>query len=123
MIIVTTPTVPGTQISRIFGIVCAESVIHVFANSNKLKKVKGAPPPITGYQLYAGNAANARQSALSQLAAAAEQMGANAVVSAQVNYTSFQDGTINGHGNDPFYLVSAQGTAVKIQPMQGSQNT
>ena len=119
MIIVTTPTVPGTQISRIFGIVCAESVIHVFANSNKLKKVKGAPPPITGYQLYAGNAANARQSALSQLAAAAEQMGANAVVSAQVNYSSFRYAS----QSDSHYLVSAQGTAVKIQPMQGSQNT
>ncbi len=104
MIITTTPTFEGAQIREYKGIVCGEVISGV-------NFVKDFAAGITNFfggrsNSYEGELIDAREQAIGEMCARAEQMGANAVVGVDVDYE------VLGQGN--MLMVSVSGTAVVI---------
>lgn len=104
MIITTTPTFEGTPIKEYRGIVCGEVISGV-------NFVKDFAAGITNFfggrsNSYEGELIDAREQAIGEMCARAEQMGANAVVGVDIDYE------VLGQGN--MLMVSASGTAVVI---------
>lgn len=104
MIITTTPAFEGTPIKEYRGIVCGEVISGV-------NFVKDFAAGITNFfggrsNSYEGELIDAREQAIGEMCARAEQMGANAVVGVDIDYE------VLGQGN--MLMVSASGTAVVI---------
>jgi len=106
MITTTTPTVEGHRIVEYFGIVTGESII----GANIFRDLFAGIRDIVGGRAgsYEKVLASARQTALSEMQAGAQSLGANAVIGVDLDYEVL--GAQNG-----MLMVSASGTAVRIE--------
>jgi uncharacterized protein YbjQ (UPF0145 family) len=105
MILTTTPSIDGKTISTYLGIVTGEAIVganifrDLFANIRDIVGGRSAA--------YEQELARARTIALDELKAAAQQLGADAVVGIDLDYEVL--GANNG-----MLMVSVSGTAVKL---------
>ncbi|MCY4482359.1 MAG: heavy metal-binding domain-containing protein [Spirochaetaceae bacterium] len=105
MIVTTTPTIEGRNISEYRGIVTGEAII----GANIFKDFFAGIRDIVGGRsaAYESELRNAREIALAEMAEAAQQKGGNAVVGVDLDYE------VVGQGGS-MLMVSASGTAVTI---------
>ena len=103
MLVVTTPTVEGAPIKRYIGMVSGETIAGV----NVFKDFGASLSNMFGGRAsqYAKEIGNAAATAVNEMCARAQSMGANAVVGVKVDY--FTAGTDNG-----MLAAIATGTAV-----------
>ena len=106
MILTTTPTVEGRTITEYKGVVFGE----VISGVNFIKDIKASLRDIVGGRSdsYEGELINARTQALKELEERARQMNADAVVGIDIDYEVLGQ-------NGSMLMVSASGTAVKLQ--------
>ena len=102
MIVTTTPTVEGHQITVYHGVVVGEAIL----GANVFRDLFAGITDIIGGRssAYEASLQEARETALGELQARAEAMGGNAVVGVDLDYE-----VINN-----MLMVSASGTAVTI---------
>ncbi|SPH17941.1 hypothetical protein DEA8626_01470 [Defluviimonas aquaemixtae] len=102
MIVTTTPSVEGRQISRYHGIVTGEAIL----GANIFRDLFAGIRDIVGGRsaAYEQELGRARETALTEMRERAEAMGANAIVGVDLDYE-----VINN-----MLMVSASGTAVTI---------
>jgi uncharacterized protein YbjQ (UPF0145 family) len=105
MIVTTTPSVEGKPIREYKGIVTGEAIL----GANVFKDLFAGLRDIVGGRsaTYERELAKARQVALDEMAEAASQLGATAVVGVDLDYEVL--GANNG-----MLMVSASGTAVVV---------
>ena len=105
MLLTTTPEIEGQPICRYHGVVTGEAIL----GANIFRDVFAAVRDIVGGRAaaYEKSLAEARQTALDEMAANAEQLGGNAVVGIDLDYE------VLGRGNS-MLMVSATGTAVSV---------
>jgi uncharacterized protein YbjQ (UPF0145 family) len=105
MIITTTPSVEGRQIAEYRGVVTGEAIL----GANIFKDLFAGIRDIVGGRsgAYEEELRKARMIALEELAAAAEQAGADAVVGVDLDYETV------GQGGS-MLMVTASGTAVRF---------
>ena len=106
MILTTTPTVEGRTIIEYKGVVFGE----VISGVNFIKDFKASLRDIVGGRSgsYEQELINARAQALRELVERARQMNADAVVGIDIDYEVLGQ-------NGSMLMVSASGTAVKLQ--------
>jgi uncharacterized protein YbjQ (UPF0145 family) len=106
MITTTTPSVEGHAIAEYLGIVTGEAIL----GANIFRDLFAGIRDIVGGRSasYEKELAKARQIALEEMEAAAEQRGANAVVGVDLDYEVLG-------ANSGMLMVSASGTAVKVR--------
>jgi uncharacterized protein YbjQ (UPF0145 family) len=104
MILTTTPTVEGKQITEYLGIVTGEAIM----GANIVKDIFASITDIVGGRSgkYEKELAKARQIALQEMADEAAKIGANTVVGVDLDYEVIREGML---------MVTASGTAVKIR--------
>jgi uncharacterized protein YbjQ (UPF0145 family) len=105
MILTTTPTIQGRNISAYRGIVTGEAII----GANIFKDFFAGIRDIVGGRsaAYEAELRNARELALAEMSEAAEQKGGNAVVGIDLDYE------VVGQGGS-MLMVAASGTAVSV---------
>jgi uncharacterized protein YbjQ (UPF0145 family) len=103
MVVTTTPGIEGQRIKQYLGIVTGEAIL----GANVFKDVFAGIRDIVGGRsaTYEKELKRARDMALAELEAQAQQRGANAVVGVDIDYEVL--GANNG-----MLMVSASGTAV-----------
>lgn len=103
VLITTTPTVEGRPIEAYLGVVSGEAIL----GANVVKDFFAGISDILGGRsgAYEGELRRARTIALDELAAAATELGANAVVGVDIDYE-----TVGGS----MLMVTASGTAVRL---------
>lgn len=103
LLITTTPTVAGRPIEAYLGVVSGEAIL----GANVFKDFFAGIRDIVGGRsaAYEGELRRARSIALEELAAAASELGANAVVGVDIDYE-----TVGGS----MLMVTASGTAVRL---------
>lgn len=106
MILTTTPTIQGKNITEYKGIVFGEVVSGV----NFIKDISAAIHDFLGGRSlhYEEELVNAREYALKEMSERARAMGANAVVGIDLDYE------VLGEGNG-MMMVTASGTAVVVE--------
>ena len=106
MILTTTPTVEGHTITEYKGVVFGE----VISGVNFIKDFKASLRDIVGGRSgsYEQELINARSQALKELEERARQLNADAVVGIDMDYEVLGQ-------NGSMLMVSASGTAVKLQ--------
>ena len=106
MITTTTPTIEGKQIEQYLGIVAGEAIV----GANVFRDLFAGIRDIVGGRsgAYEKELSRAREIAMEELEAAAQQRGANAIVGVDLDYEVL--GANNG-----MLMVSASGTAVKVR--------
>lgn len=102
MIITTTPSVEGRPVRDYLGIVTGETIL----GANIFKDLFASVRDIVGGRsaAYEQEIARARQTALAEMQAAAEKLGADAVVGVDLDFE-----VINN-----LLMVAASGTAVRL---------
>lgn len=105
MLITTTPTIQGAEITSYYGIVTGEAIL----GANIFKDFFAGIRDIVGGRsaAYEEELRSARDTAIDEMAMEAEALGANAVVGVDLDYEVL--GQANG-----MLMVSASGTAVVI---------
>jgi uncharacterized protein YbjQ (UPF0145 family) len=105
MIITTTPNVEGKPIVEYFGIVTGEAIM----GANLFRDLFAGIRDIVGGRsgAYEKELGHAREMALQDMEAMAQQLGANAIVGVDLDYEML--GAANG-----MLMVTACGTAVKV---------
>ncbi|HEU4919162.1 MAG TPA: heavy metal-binding domain-containing protein [Candidatus Limnocylindrales bacterium] len=105
MIITTTPSVEGRQIAEYRGVVTGEAIL----GANIFKDLFAGIRDIVGGRsgAYEEELRKARTIAFQELEAAAQQMGADAVVGVDLDYETV------GQGGS-MLMVTASGTAVRL---------
>ena len=108
MLVVTTPNVEGTRITRYFGLVTGEAIL----GANIFRDLFAGIRDIVGGRsgAYEGELRKAKQIAIREMIDEATARGANAVIGVDLDYETIQMG--NGGG---MLMVSASGTAVVIE--------
>ncbi len=104
MITTTTHNVEGRQITEYLGIVTGEAIMgaNVFRDF-----IAGITDLVGGRSgTYESKLADGRETALNEMQQLAQQRGANAVVGVDIDYEVIGDSML---------MVSASGTAVKVQ--------
>ena len=106
MITTTTHTIEGRQIREYIGLVTGEAIM----GANVFRDFMAGITDLIGGRsdAYESKLADARETALEEMQAIAEQKGANAVVGVDLDYEVL--GANNG-----MLMVTATGTAVKIE--------
>lgn len=106
MILTTTPTVEGKTVTEYIGIVSGEAII----GANLFKDFFASITDIVGGRSasYEKVLIEAKDNALKELEENAKMIGANAVIGIDLDYE-----TIGKNGS--MLMVSANGTAVKVQ--------
>jgi uncharacterized protein YbjQ (UPF0145 family) len=106
MLITTTNTLEGYTIKEYLGIVSSETII----GANIVRDFMAGITDIVGgrSEAYERSLIEAKEAALTELAAAAQAMGANAVIAVDLDYE-----TVGANGS--MLMVSASGTAVVIE--------
>lgn len=106
MIITTTNTIQGKNITQYCGVVVGEAVM----GANLFKDLFAAVRDIVGGRSgsYEDELTKARKIAFSELAEEARMMGANAIVGVDIDYE-----TVGDRGS--MLMVSINGTAVKVE--------
>lgn len=105
MLLTTTNTVEGKSISTYYGLVTGEAII----GANIFKDIFASITDIVGGRsgAYEKSLRDAKNIAVQELIAAAEALGANAVIAIDLDYETL--------GKDSgMMMVSASGTAVKL---------
>ncbi len=107
MIMTTTDSVEGRRIIGYLGVVSGETVM----GTNIFKDFFAGVRDIVGGRTksYEGVLNDAKQEALQDLANAAAKLGADAVVGIDLDYEA-----IGGGGDRTLLMVTANGTAVKL---------
>jgi len=107
MLIVTTPTVAGSRITRTFGLVSGEAIL----GANIFQDFFAGIRDIVGGRsaAYEGELRKAKAIAVEEMCSQAQQLGANMVVGVDLDYE-----TISAGGS--MLMVSASGTAVLVEP-------
>lgn len=107
MIVSTTTALDGRPVSEYIGVVTGEAVL----GANVFRDVFAGLRDIVGGRSagYERSLREARDTAIEEMVAEAEQMGAEAVIGVDVDYESVQ----LGQGGS-MLMVSASGTAVKL---------
>jgi uncharacterized protein YbjQ (UPF0145 family) len=107
MLTTTTPSIEGYEIVEYLGLVTGEAIL----GANIFKDLFAGIRDIVGGRAaaYEQELRRARQIAVDEMVAEAEQLGANAVVGVDVDYETIQ---IGQGGN--MLMVSASGTAVRV---------
>lgn len=105
MLVTTTPSVEGKQITNYFGVVTGETII----GANFVKDFFAGIRDIIGgrSESYEKVLREAKDSALAEMQQRAQQMGANAIVGIDLDYE-----TVGANGS--MLMVTASGTAVTI---------
>lgn len=105
MIVTTTPTVAGHEVSEYLGIVTAQGVLGV----NAFKDVSAGVRNIFGgrSKSYENELASGVSDALAEMESQAQALGADAVVGVDLDYETV--------GNS-MLMISASGTAVRFAP-------
>ena len=108
MLVVTTPTVPGKDRVAVYGMVSGEAIL----GANIFKDFFAGIRDIVGGRsaAYEQELRKAKEIAIQEMENEASALGANAVVSVDLDYESLQVGQGGG-----MLMVSASGTAVRIQ--------
>jgi uncharacterized protein YbjQ (UPF0145 family) len=108
MLMVTTPTISHHQITEHLGIVSGEAIL----GANIFRDFFAGIRDIVGGRsaAYEKELRNAKAIALQEMSEEAEELGANAVVSVDLDYETIQVGSGGG-----MLMVSASGTAVVIE--------
>ena len=104
MLITTTPAIENRPIQEYLGVVTGETIV----GANVFKDIGASFRDVFGGRAGAweGELKKARETAMSEMAAVAEQLGANAVLGVDIDYETV------GSGN--MLMVSVSGTAVRI---------
>lgn len=107
VIVVTTPTIPGYRIVKVFGVAHGLTVRTRGVGGKIVAGIEG----MFGGEVtsYSSEAEKARRDSLSRLIENARKMGANAIVRADFETSDILQGTAT--------LFSAYGTAVAIEPI------
>jgi len=105
VIITTTPSVEGRPVSAYLGVIAGEAIL----GANIFKDLFAGIRDIVGGRsgAYEEELRRAREIAMSELAAAAQQLGADAVVGVDLDYETV------GQGGS-MLMVTASGTAVRL---------
>ncbi len=103
MLLTTTNTIEGKDITKYFGIVSGETII----GANVFKDLFAGIRDIVGGRAnaYEGVLREAKETALKEMSEQAARMGANAVIAVDLDYE-----TVGASGN--MLMVTAAGTAV-----------
>jgi uncharacterized protein YbjQ (UPF0145 family) len=109
MQIVTSPTIAGHRVTRSFGLVSGEAIL----GANIFKDLFAGIRDIVGGRsaAYEKELRKAKQIAVDEMSQQARELGANAIVSVDLDYETIQVGQGGG-----MLMVSASGTAVQISP-------
>lgn len=109
MIVTTTPTVEGYPVTQYLRVVCGETIAGV----NVFKDLAAGIRNVVGGRsgAYERELIQARETALAEMTARAQELGAEGVVGVDIDYETL--GTDNG-----MLMVTASGTAVRFSPMQ-----
>src|ERR671919_3147119 len=109
MISVTTPAIEGRRVTRYLGIVTGEAIL----GANIFRDLFAGIRDIVGGRsaAYEQELRKAKDIALAEMTQQAVEMGANAVISVDLDYETIQVGQGGG-----MLMVSASGTAVLISP-------
>lgn len=107
MLMTTTPNVEGRNIHQYHGVVTGEAII----GANFMKDMFAAVRDIVGGRAgaYEKTLRTARETAFEEMAAEATRLGANAIVSIDIDYEVL--GEKNG-----MLMVAVSGTAVTLAP-------
>jgi uncharacterized protein YbjQ (UPF0145 family) len=107
MIVSTTTAIDGRPVSEYVGVVTGEAVL----GANVFRDLFAGLRDIVGGRSagYERSLRQARETAIGEMVAEAEQMGADAVVGVDVDYESIQVGQ-----GGSMLMVSASGTAVRL---------
>ena len=103
MLLTTTNTIEGKEITQYFGIVSGETII----GANVFKDFFAGIRDIVGGS-YESVLREAKETALKEMSDHATQLGANAVIAIDLDYE-----TVGGSGS--MLMVTAAGTAVRYQ--------
>ncbi|MCK4657034.1 MAG: YbjQ family protein [candidate division Zixibacteria bacterium] len=103
MIVTTTPSVEGKQISGYLGIVTGEAIL----GANIIRDIFASITDIVGGRAgqYEQELGKARKISLDEMIHEATGLGANAIVGVDLDYEVIRDGML---------MVTASGTAVKV---------
>ncbi|MBI5059734.1 heavy metal-binding domain-containing protein [candidate division KSB1 bacterium] len=105
MIITTTNTVDGKQVTQYLGVVTGEAIL----GANIFKDIFAGIRDIVGGRSAAweGEIRKAREIALSEMGEAAQALGATAILGVDIDYETLGSG-------GSMMMVTATGTAVKL---------
>src|SRR5919202_4494243 len=108
MIVSTTTAIDSMPVSEYVGVVTGEAVL----GANVFRDLFAGLRDIVGGRSagYERSLRQARETAIEEMVAEAEQMGADAVIGVDVDYESIQVGQ-----GGSMLMVSASGTAVRLQ--------
>ena len=109
MLVVTTSTLQGKNITTYLGIVSGEAIL----GANIFKDFFAGIRDIVGGRSasYEGELRKAKEMAIAEMCEQARQMGANAVIGVDLDYETIS--TAHGGG---MLMVTAAGTAVVVAP-------
>ena len=109
MIVTTTPTVEGYPVTQYLRVVCGETIAGV----NVFKDLAAGIRNVVGGRsgAYERELIQARETALAEMTARAQELGAEGVVGVDIDYETL--GSDNG-----MLMVTASGTAVRFSPVQ-----
>jgi len=104
MLVLTTPNIEGKEITKYLGLVSSEAIL----GANIFKDIFASIRDIVGgrSQAYESELQKAKDIAIGEMVAKAEDMGGNAVLAVDLDYETISMGTSN------MLMVSASGTAV-----------
>ena len=108
MIVTTTPTVEGYPVTQYLRVVCGETIAGV----NMFKDIAAGFRNVVGgrSESYERELIQARETALAEMTARAQELGAEGVVGVDIDYETL--GSDNG-----MLMVTASGTAVRFSPI------
>jgi uncharacterized protein YbjQ (UPF0145 family) len=126
ILITTTPTVENRPVREYLGIVSGEALVRrwwlydlgafgfyigrIDFDTKDLDTAYAATPEGRVWRDFKANLHKARDWAIHQMAKAAEELGANAVIGVKIDYKTVSD----QHGSNRAMLVIATGTAVRL---------
>jgi len=104
MIVTTTPSVEGKAVREYLGVVAGEAIL----GANIFKDIGAGIRDVIGGRSagYEKDLKKARETALAEMQQAAEALGANAVLSVDIDYETLKGSML---------MVTASGTAVKVE--------
>ncbi|MGG1312344.1 MULTISPECIES: YbjQ family protein [Cohnella] len=104
MLVTTTPNVEGYRITNYYGLVTGEAIMGANIVRDFLASITDVIGGRSG--TYENKLKEARDIAISEMVADAQRLGANAVVSVDVDYEVVREGML---------MVAVSGTAVRVE--------
>lgn len=111
MIFATTSTIQGREVEAYLGVVFGDAVLGI----NVFKDLLGGLRDLVGGRsgTYERELGHARDTAMANLTAQAQSLGADAILGIDIDYE------VLGSGNG-MLMVTASGTAVRLKPLPGA---